>query len=155
MTFRAPVVDATKGGVVRVASRGGGSSTLVVVRAGAGPSTTEPLTATVLGVGGGGYARATCADGPGVGDGARERRSGLQWGACGGRQGAGAGAIVARFDVPAPGDRFDRFGGVAFRVVALGFDAETFAHGVNHPDSLGDHPHGMAGSDKGDAGVEA
>ena len=127
VTFRSPVVDATKGGVVRVASRSGGSSTLVVVRSGEGPSSAEPLVATVLGVGGGGRARATCTTG-GASVGSEYA------GTCGGRRGAGAGAIVARFDVPAPGDRFDRFGGVAFRVVALGFDAEAFAHGGDRPD---------------------
>ena len=49
--------------------------------------------------------------------------------------------IRDRFNVPAPGDRFESFGGVAFRVVALGFDAETFAHGGEHPNpGSGDVP---------------
>ena len=135
VTFRDPVVDATKGGVVRVASRSGGSSTLVVVRSGyadrrrRNPSSRRSSASAAADTHVRRVRRVPRV--PRV-RGCRGAYAGLNSG-CGGRLGAGAGAVVARFNVPAPGDRFESFGGVAFRVVALGFDAETFAHGGDRP----------------------
>ena len=113
LAFREPV-SVSVNGAFATARRAGGPTMLVSASVGGGVLKSERLTATVLGESGVGE-RAACLGG------------------CGGR---GAGPLLARF--PAPGVRV--IGGPAFRVVALGFDAETASFGGEDPADAGASP---------------